>query len=132
MLTVTMNYTSQIDSYIATLRNVVAVESLVAAQNIAAAAQERVHVVTGSLKNSIDVDILPGATDLSSHSVNAGNLQGGYVGGGQTNKPAGAKVDYAAAQEYGPGVHTPFMTPAAETGWLPYVDRVSVAIGSIT
>ena len=91
------------------------------AQQIALLAQDYCPVDTGSLKATIDVSIIsdePGGP--RAYSVNAGNVEGGYLGGSFMNaKPAGAPVDYAADQEYGltRTPSHPYMTPASEQGW---------------
>lgn len=88
--------------------------ALLTAEQIAEVAIEAVPVDTGSLQGTIDVE----QTGPGMASVNAGNVEGGGVGGGQFDKAPGYPVDYAAAVEYGTASWggKPFMTPAAEQG----------------
>lgn len=103
------------------------------AQVVSEAAVRFVPVETGSLRDTIDAEEAVDAGEVISWAVNAGNLEGGYAGGGITGKPAGSPVNYAEAQEFGgtAAKHTPFMIPAAEVGWQEYQSFMEELIGGI-
>lgn len=124
---------SQIPEYLAQLRLAMHEGAEQGSQIVSDAAVRFVAVDTGSLLHTIDTELAEDAGDIVQWSVNAGNLQGGYAGGGLTDKPAGAPVDYAEAQEFGgtAAKHTPFMTPAAEIGWQEYQALVEELLGGI-
>lgn len=140
MLNFQMEFISEIDAYCAALDDAVEVSIHDGAQDIVDVARSLVRVDTGSLQETIDATVDDGATGrLSPHqhawSVNAGNLEGGYAGGGTYgDRPAGAPVDYAEAQEFGlgGGGFTPFMVPAAEQVFPEIVARTSDNIRAVS
>lgn len=102
---------------------------------IALLAQELAPVDTGSLRDTIDVDVILDERGHHEYSINAGNLEGGYAGGSQHNaRPAGTPVDYADAQEFGMthAPNHPFMTPASEQGFPLLQDAIAEAIRAIS
>lgn len=121
---------TEIPSYASNLGNAMAPGVEQAAQVIAATARDAVRVDTGSLKETIDVEELSAGPGHADYSVNAGDVTGGYKGGGAFGTREGRAVDYAEAQEYGPGEHTPYMTPAAEAGWQKFVAIMTTRVAS--
>lgn len=99
---------------------------------IAAFAKDQVAVDTSSLQQTIDVekDSRSGPAHPV-YQVSAGNVDGGYLGGGKYDKEAGSPVDYAIEQEYGgSGGYRPYMTPASEFGATQLATNVGTAIRS--
>lgn len=128
-----VTHESHIDEYVVHLHQAVHQGVQQGAQLVSMLAQETVPVETGSLHDTIDNEQLEDAGEVVQWSVNAGDMGGGYKGGGMTGKAAGTPVDYAEAQEYGGGTaaHTPFMTPASEMGWLEYQNLMADLISGI-
>lgn len=121
-----MTFNSSIPAFVVELDAALLSAALAGGEAVQQIAQETVAIDTGSLQETIDVEQVQSSEGLHVMSVNAGNVEGGYKGGGAGNKSEGAPVDYAVAQEYGggPGAYKPYMTPASEEGWAD-VQRVA-------
>lgn len=121
----------QIDEYIIALDMAVETGLAAGCAQVVALAQGAVRQDTLSLHDTIDAESVINGAGIHEWSVNAGNVEGGYKGGSQMNsKPPGAPVDYAIEQEYGGGEspNTPYMTPAAESGWPMVQESITLAI----
>lgn len=127
--------TNNILAYAAELDGAAIRGTLDGCAQIAVLAQELAPVDTGSLRDTIDVDVIAEERGHHEYSINAGNLEGGYAGGSIHNaRPAGSPVDYADAQEFGMthAPNHPFMIPASEQGFPLLQEAVAEAIGAIS
>lgn len=124
-------FQSRIPIYARELLRTVDAATQQAALGMVEVAQATVRKDTESLVDTIDISKVDAVPMVAAYSVNAGDVEGGYKGkaGGRSE---GAPVDYAIAQEYGPGEHTPYMTPAAEEGWANFLRLITVRVGSMT
>lgn len=135
MLSITAEWdTTKLPAYAerlhATVHQTVREQSLLMAQF----AKDTVLKETGSLADTIDAEpLLDGEDGLIEWQVSAGNVEGGYKGGGKLGlHKEGAPVDYAEAQEYGGhGEHKPYMTPASEQGFVSLVAALSKNLGEL-
>jgi hypothetical protein len=134
VLSFTVTFDSLIPMYLARWDDDVNAVVSTVSQEIAAFAAGEVRIETGSLKESIDAEADPENVLPYVHKwqVSAGNLEGGYLGGGRSGKAAGTPVAYAAEQEYGggDGSYQPYMTPASEQGWELFLNAMMTVFGS--
>lgn len=124
--------TSGITHWLDSLYEATPVVVKAAAEDIAVGAKGWVAKDTESLADTIDVEEMVHIRDRPSYSVNAGDISSGFKGGGRFDSKAGGPVDYAIEQEYGPGEHTPYMTPAAEAGWESFQTMMMMMLRAIS
>ncbi len=127
-----VRFETRIPNYVGVLNNTIAPAVSQAAGVMVELARSQVRVDTTSLQETIDTSEIVATGAHAIFSVNAGDITGGYKGGGLFNKPEGSPVNYAAAQEWGPGEHTPYMTPASEAGWPEFQNILAARLRAIT